>query len=232
MTDFILQPSDNPGSHERHLNRKHQNPIFDDKQTELDQLSMLEAQEQDHQILLDFHKEFQDAIQKTINLKPNEESDVILGLKDTLDKLYERVCQIADDQSETKEALVMLVGIIMKSIRKGAEDDQQAIQELDQEEAAREAHYQMLESKLVADLLDPDSPIQKDDLVPTLLSSEKDDLALAVQLFDEDQLKEIIKEAESYINALGAKKIDINAATENLVFIQGYIEYINLPQNS
>lgn len=231
MTDFILQSSDNPGSHERHLNRKHQNPIFDENQTELDQLSMLEAQEQDHEILINFHKEFQDAIQKTINLKPNEESDVILEIKDNLDKLYEKSCLVADDQSETKEALIMLVGIIMTSIRKGAGDDKQAHQELDQEEAARSAHHKMLESKLVADLLDPESPILKEELTPTLLSAEKDDLAMAVQLFDEDQLELIIKDSEIYINKLGSKKVDIKNAAENLVFIQGYIEYLNLPEN-
>ncbi len=229
MTDFILESSENPGSHERHLNRKHLNSIFDDQQTELDQISMLEAQEQDHEILLAFHKDFQDAIQKTINLKPNVESDVVLKLKDTLDQLYEKSCIVADDQTETKEALTLLLDIIMKSVRNGAGDDQQAHQELDQEEAARVAHFKMLESKLVADLLDPDSPIHKDELIPTLLSAAKDDLALAVQLFDENQLTLIIKDGEAFVNALGAKKIDISTASENLVFIQGYIEFINIP---
>lgn len=231
MDDFILQPSDNPGSHERHLNRKHNNPLFGDKQTDLDQESMLDAQKQDHEVLLGFHKEFQQAIQETVSLKPNVESDVVLKLKDTLDKLYEQASIIADDQSESKEAITKLVDVIMLSVRNGAGTDVQAHQELDQEEAAREAHFNMLSTPLVADLLAPESPIHKDELVPTLLSAEKDELAPAIQLFDENQLILIIREGEDLINSLLNQNVDINSAAENLVFIQGYIDFLNLPES-
>ena len=231
MDDFILQPSENPGSHERHLNRKHNNPLFGDKQTDLDQESMLDAQKQDHEILLGFHKEFQQAIQETISLKPNVESDVVLKLKDTLDKLYEQASIIADDQTESKEAITKLVGVIMASVRNGAGTDVQAHKELDQEEAARDAHFGMLSTPLVADLLAPESPIHKDELVPTLLSAEKDELAPAIQLFDQDQLTLIIREGEDLINSLLNQNIDINSAAENLVFIQGYIEFLDLPES-
>ena len=232
MEDFILQPSENPGSHERHLNRKHNNPLFEDKQAELDQESMLEAQKADHEILLSFHKDFQQAIHDTVNLKPNEESDVILKLKDNLDKLYEKACIVADDQTENKEAITKLINVIMGSIRNGAGTDVQAHQELDQEEAARQAHFNMLQNPLVADLLDPESAIHKDELVPTLLTADKDQLATAIQLFDEDQLTIIVREGENLLNTLSQQGVDISNAAENLVFIEGYIQYLNLPETS
>lgn len=230
MTDFILQPSENPGSHERHLNRKHNNPLFAEKQVERNQETMLKAQQEDHEILLEFHEQFQKAVHDTVELKPNVDSDIVLKLKDNLDRLYEKASIVADDQTYTKESIKKLISVIMQSIRNGAGNDMQAHQELDQEEAAREAHFQMLESKLVADLLDPDSPIHKDELIPTLLSAKKDNLALAIRLFDEDQLSLIILDGEKLINALGAQQVDITAAAENLVFIQGYVEFLNLPE--
>ena len=232
MNDFILQPSENPGSHERHLNRKHENPLFCSQQVTRNQENMLEAQENDHQVLLQFHKDFQDAIQRTIDLKPNEESDVILKLKDRLDKLYEQASLIADDQSESKAAIKKLLKVIMAAIRKGAGNDVQAHKELDQEEAAREAHFEMLENRLVADLLDPNSVIHKDELIPTLLSASKEELAGAVQLFDENQLTLIIQEGEDLLNTLGSQQVDISAAAENLAFIQGYIEYLNMMEDA
>ena len=232
MNDFILESSENPGSHERHLNRKYKNPLFGDQQTELDQESMLDAQKNDHEVLLQFSKEFQDAIQQTIGLKPNVESDVLLKLKEDLDKLYERASRIADDQSENKEALTQLVGVIMSAIRSAAGTDPQALQELNQEDAARSAHFGMLESKLVADLLDPESVIQRDDLVPTLLSADKDELAPAIHLFEEEQLTMIVREGEALLNTLGSQQVDIREAAENLVFIQGYIQFLNSPQSA
>ncbi|MEE9350949.1 MAG: hypothetical protein V3U78_01715, partial [Thiotrichaceae bacterium] len=115
--------------------------------------------------------------------------------------------------------------------RNGAGTDVQAHKELDQEEAARDAHFGMLSTPLVADLLAPESPIHKDELVPTLLSAEKDELAPAIQLFDQDQLTLIIREGEDLINSLLNQNIDINSAAENLVFIQGYIEFLDLPES-
>ncbi|MEE9304510.1 MAG: hypothetical protein V3U84_12110 [Thiotrichaceae bacterium] len=230
MNDFILESSENPGSHERHLNRKYKNPLFGDKQTELDQESMLDAQKEDHEILLTFHKEFQDAVQQTVDLKPNVDSDVILKLKDSLDKLYEKAGIIADDQSESKNAITKLITVIMGSIRNGAGTDVQAHQELDQEDAARAAHFEMLSTQLVGDFLDPASAIHKDELVPTLLSADKDQLAPAIRLFDEDQLTLIVREGEDLINTLAAQQVDIRDAAENLVFIEGYIQFLNLPE--
>ena len=52
--------------------------------------------------------------------------------------------------------------------------------ELEQERQARSAHYQLLEYPLVADLLDPQSPIAADDLTATLLSSSADELRAAL----------------------------------------------------
>jgi len=232
MNDFILEPSENPGSYERHLNRKCNNPIFAENQTEINQETMLEAQQKDHDILLIFNTEFQAALDQTVNLKANVESDELLKLKENLDKLYEKASTVADDQSDNKEALTKLVAVIMASIRNGAGTDVQAHQELDQEDAARDAHYNMLETHLVADLLDPDSAIHKDELVPTLLSAEKDQLAPVIHLFDEGQLNIIVRDGEALINTLGRQKVDIREAAENLVFIEGYIQYLNLPESS
>jgi hypothetical protein len=110
----------------------------------------------------------------------------------------------------------------MTSVRKGASDDAQALKELEQEDNAREANFHFLASKLAADILDPDSPITDTDLVPTLLSAEKEDLALASQLFDKEQLSYILSEGEALLNLLEAEGHDVKTPAENFVFIEGY----------
>jgi hypothetical protein len=229
---MIITPSENPGSHERHLLRRVNNPLFGHHQPVADNDAMMDAQQKDHDILLAFHKEFQQVLQDTVNLKPNVESDVVLTLKDQLDKLYEQASRIADDQTETREAIKKLLTIIMATIRNGAANDPQAQQELDQEETARQTHFALLQSKLVADLLDPDSVIQEQHLVPTLLSTDKDELASTLQIFDASQLELITQQGNQLLTEMAAKKIDASKAAENLVFIEGYIEFLNTQKKS
>lgn len=225
---MIIQPSENPGAHERHLARRNQNVLFGDKMVSIDQENMIEAQQQDHEQLLAFHEEFQEVLSDSVQLKANVDSDVVLKLKDRLDKLYEQASVIADDQSETKKSLKQLLEIVMSAVRVGAGNDEQAHQELNQEQLAREAHFTLLESHLVADLLDPHSPVHKDELVPTLLSSEKDQLASALQIFDEDQLTLIIHESTDHLQNLDQDNQHVKTAKENLEFIKGYIEFLSL----
>ena len=188
-----------PGPHERHLLRKHNNPLFGDKQITLTDDLLKKARQKDRNFSLQYQREFHDLLEKTAALKPNEESDVILGLKERLDRLYEMSAAIADESDELRPMIKKLLQVIMAAVRKGAGNDFQAQNELDQEELAREAHFKLLESPLVADLLNPESPIESDELTATLLSAEKNDLLLAIQIFDEAQLLLVLNEAEKIL---------------------------------
>ena len=117
-------------------------------------------------------------------------------MKEDLDKAYEQAAGLADDQSETKEAIKKLSALIMNAVRTGAGTDQTALQELDQEEQARSSHFELLEHPLVADLLSPDSPVAEADLMPALLSAPEEELAAALALFDNDQLVVLCQQGE------------------------------------
>ena len=73
--------------------------------------------------------------------------------------------------------------------------------------------------------------IPAEDLIPTLLSAEKSELADAVQLFDLKQAGEIVSQAEQFLTAgiirLESEKApQVVAATKNLEFIKGYRIYL------
>ncbi len=227
MDDMTFIPSDNPGAFERHLIRRNNNALFGDRQTEITSDTLMEVQKKDHDILQQFMLDFRETMTKAVSFKPNEDSEVILEVKDKLDKLYATSVSVADDQTRVRESIKKLLTVIMQSVRKGAGDDAHALQELDQEEGARAANFEFLESKLVADILDPESPIDNDDLVPTLLSIEdKDELALATQLFDIEQVTFLLEEGESLLNKLDGEGKDVKNAAENFVFIEGYKQYL------
>jgi hypothetical protein len=188
--------SQQPGRNERHLRRKHNNPLFPKSQQTISPEELLEAQRLDHEELVEFIGGFRALVQRAVNLKANEESEVILKIKEQLDIAYEQASGLADDQTETKDAIKKLTLIIMNSIRSNAAGDRTAEQELTQEQEARSAHYLLLQHPIVADLLHPESPIQENDLAPTLLSESSQGLQAALELFDDTQLQ-IICEAGS-----------------------------------
>ena len=224
---MIIKKSQFPGSHERHLLRCENNALFEKDSIQLDDDNLLNSQKLDHEEIEAFHGGFNKALQETIQLTASVESDIILALKDRLERLYDQASRIGDQQDDNKIALQKLLALIMSSIRQGAGNDTQAHQELDQEDQARSAHFTLLESALVTDLLMPESVIKATQLVPTLLSSSKDDLALVVQLFDQAQLINIVEEADNLLRRLISADYDMADAMENYAFIQGYIEYLS-----
>jgi hypothetical protein len=189
-----------PGRRERHLLRKRNNPLFPETEREISTQALQEAQRLDHEELVDFITEFRQLVHQAITLKPNEESQKILEMKERLDKAYEQACGLADDQTETKDAIRKLVTVIMNAVRKGAGNDQTALDELEQETIARDAHYALLGFPLVADILNPESPIKASELVPSLLSASSEEMKAAMTLFDEAQTSAIASQAGELIS--------------------------------
>jgi hypothetical protein len=222
---MVIKPSPQPGPYERHLLRKANNPLFPE-QIALDDDSLLQAQRQDHERQRAFATGFQTLLEEVSALQGNVDSELILKLKDKLDQTYELVATLGGDQSKAKQAIRRLLDFIMAAVRRGAGTDRQAHQELDQEEAARTAHFQLLGSTVVADILNPEHVIPVDELVPTLLSIGKDELQLTLQLFDEMQLLALLNEAAALVDRLQAQGVGIAQATENLAFMQGYAEFL------
>lgn len=188
--------SERPGRHERHYRRRLDNPLFGDRTAVRMDEELLEVQRLDHEELMAFLAELRQTVQRAMQLAPNEGSEVVLGLKEHLDRLYEQSAGLAEDQRGNQAAIGELIEVIMRNVERGAAGDPQAIDELAQERRARAAHFELLRHPLVADLLHPDSTIQTDELAPSLLSSEPQALAAALELFDRDQLSALFASAQ------------------------------------
>lgn len=188
--------SERPGRHERHYRRRLDNPLFGPRATLRGDVELLEMQRLDHEELLAFLAELRRTVQRAMELAPNEGSEVVLGLKEDLDRLYEQSAGLAEDQRDNQAAIGELIEVIMRNIERGAAGDPQAVDELAQERIARRTHFELLRHPLVADLLHPESTIRPDDLTPSLLSSEPQALAAALELFDRDQLSELYASAQ------------------------------------
>ena len=199
---MTLRFSDRPGRRERHLQRRHGNPLFADPPPPTSLAELERARREDQEEAQKFQEEFVTLIQEATGLKPNEESEVILKLKERVDRAYEQASGLGGDQSRIKAVIPRLIAPIMVAVRRGAGDDPEALQELDQEESARAMHYHLLEQPLVADLLAPDSPVTAEELLPTLLCSDVGALEAALQLFDPPQLGALVEDGRALLEGL------------------------------
>ena len=209
--------SELPGRHERHYRRRLDNPLFARPAT-FNEEELLEAQRLDHEELLAFITELRQVVQRAVELKPNEESEVILKLKEDLERLYETSAGLADDQEGNQQAIRQLLAVIMRSITANAAGDALAEQELDMEAQARSLHFDLLRTPLVADLLHPQSLIGADQLAATLLSEPAEAVQAALQLFDPAQREQLAVEAQALLQEVDPQRQNTAAWTRLPLF--------------
>jgi hypothetical protein len=190
-----------PGRWERQLQRRHHNPLFGVPPPTVSRGELERARSRDQQESKQFRKEMETLFEEAIRLEPNEESGVILRLKERLDQAYERAAGLAGGEPALRDAIRRLTSVIMQAVRRGAGRDPQALQELAEEEEARALHFELLERPLVADLLAPDSPVSADELLPTLLDAEPDALDAALKLFDPEQLDQLAQDGAALLGS-------------------------------
>lgn len=186
-----------PGIREQHLLRKQANPLFGDAPVSKEDLArarLADGMEQD-----DFMVIFQTLVRQAVELEPNTPTETVLELKEQLDRCYQQACALPGDMQQVKQAIRKLQGVIMQAMQRGAGNDAFAQQQLQEEEIARQAHFELQELPLVAALTHADSPIAATELIPSLLSEADDSLQRSLVIFDETQLASICHEARAFL---------------------------------
>ena len=212
------------GMHERHLQRMDGNPLYRLPVSDYSGEQFIEARQRDNAQLQSFHNDMHSVIQQTIELEPNVESEVILELRGKLDMLYTRCSGFGSKYNEHKENIRKLIDLVMKAVWQSAANDPQARKELEQEEMARQQHFRLLEYPLVADLLLPDTPIESNELAPTLLHVKDEELEAVMWMFEPSQLQQVYDNAEALLKSRMDKGYALEPAWRKLKMMQEHIK--------
>lgn len=217
------------GRRERMLKRQYQNPLFEPAcgVMNIEPFDIQDARKQDAQDVEQFIEHFRELVQQVAELEPNADADVILKLKELLDKTYEASSGLAGDQDEIQEMIKRLLAMMMQSMWKAVGNDTQGISKLEMEEQARQAHFTLLEHPFIADLLAPDSPVNEKMMVPCLLSESAETVALAVQLFEPEQQQSIVQQAVQLIEGMDDNHPRVKQATLRLQEIAAFMTPAN-----
>jgi len=202
------------GRRERLLKRQFENPLFGD--INIEPFDIQDARREDSADVENFINEFRDLVVQVTELKPSADTELVLKLKETLDKMYEASAGLAGDQSEIKEMIKRLLGMMMQSIWKVVGNDAMGISKLEMEEQARQAHFTLLEHPFIADLLAPDSVINEALMVPSLLSESSDTVVLAVQLFEPEQQQLVYQQGVELLKNLDEAHPRVQHAQQRL----------------
>lgn len=205
---------DQPGMHERHLRRRVNNPLF--ANSNMSQQDILDARARDEQELETFMQEFHSLARDASSLDASADSEVLIALKSRLDQSYERCCGQMGAHAEIQQGLATLIEAIMGAVVHAAAHDPQALARLEDEIAARRQHFEMLSYPLIVDMLRPDSPVDADELVPSLLSAPEDEALAAASLFDADQRSLVCQQAQALLDHLTGASVDVRAAQQLL----------------
>ncbi len=212
------------GMHERHLRRRDGNPLFSVPPAEYRAEDYLEVRRLDSHELNTFHNDMQEVIQQAIDLPANAPSETVLELRGRLDQLYTRCSGFGGSCGSHKQAIRKLIEIVMNAVWQAVADDQQARVELESEEVARQKHFCLLEYPLVSDLIRPDTPIASDELVPTLLQADEDELEAVLWLFEPEQLQGIYEHARALLEQRKEQGYELTEAWERLECIAEHLE--------
>ena len=122
--------SNQPGVRERHLLRKRDNPLFSGDARDITNEELATARLDDGLEMDKFVQEFQELVQRAVELDPNTPSETILEIKEQLDHSYQRACALPGDQSAIKKAIRQLIEVIMNAVRSGIGNDAYATRQL------------------------------------------------------------------------------------------------------
>lgn len=212
------------GMYERHLRRKDRNPLFGTPAPQFPPEAYDEARRLDNEEMRRFQTDMARVIQQAINLDANVESEVVLELRANLDQLYARCSGLGGNCGDHKQALRRLIDVVMNAVWQAAADDPMARMELEQEELARQQHFCLMEYPLISDLMRPDTPVTQEELIPTLLQAEEDELEAVLWMFEPEQLKAIRQEAEVLLFERRQQGHELPEAWENL---ESIIEHLD-----
>ena len=194
--------SNQPGAYERHIQRKYNNPLFPTAAQHYMPEEVELARQKDRQALERYMQIFSQTVERAAKLDSHVDSDVVLDLKNELEKLYIQSCSLMGDLEKVRAALLQLLNVCMNVIKRSSEDDPVAQKKLQDEIEARRYYFGLLETPLVADLVGQDDLIAEDDLIPCLLSTSVQELETVLQLFEAEQCAALADQAEKFLATL------------------------------
>ena len=219
---MTLHFSEKPGPRERHLQRKHNNPLFSDRA--ITQQSILAAQQQDRDAMQQFMEQFRELVQRAVKLDKTVESDVVLLLKAQLEQHYAVCTGLAGNTDAIQEAIKKLINAISATLRATSKNDPHALEKLGNDEAHTLLHLHLCDHLIVSDILNPDTIISEEEKIPSLLNEPEDSLQEVLAIFPPEAIKGLIDSGKALLKKIEAEGHSLPVAWQRITQMESWLE--------
>lgn len=177
------------GAFERHLQRRHGNPLFPPGRRDVSASEVYDARIQDEQVLADVRRRIGAVQAELAAAIPGQGTGDLARWREELDEGHERLFA-AGGEPELESLWRSLRDHVIECWRAEIAGDVDAVRALDEAEASFRRH---LASKTVwsAQVLSDPRPIPTEEVVPSLLCESVDDIRRSVAALGDDTMSEI-----------------------------------------
>ena len=211
-----LEWSENPGCFERHLQRKHNNPLFPEPDREVNQKQIVEARERDQEDAANLQTECLELVSDVEKLPELATAGDVGPIRERIDDLLDRAAGIGGDADVISDLLITLRKSLVDSMREGMKDNEEALKALEDAEDYHHSRVEIVHNPYVAQV----GRIPTEDLISAMLSESPETIRIAMSLISDDEKPSVVKEACDLLERALAEGADILLADEKLKAIK------------
>ena len=204
-----------PGAFERHLQRRHNNPLFPPERRTVSTLDVLEARRKDD-------AEYQELLKdvKAIELPeelPYDWNAFLSDIRERIDALTKRAREVGGDTSKIRGYLESLRGKMSEVWRSCMKGNENALKLFEAAEASAKAYDEQFRGEFGNQLLRKgEKSIPPADVIPALLCEDPKSVAAFYETLPEDNRKNLQKWVADIIARASKEGFDIMTVKEQL----------------
>jgi hypothetical protein len=216
-TALAMMWSPVPGCYERHLQRKHSNPLFPLEDRQVSVAEVRAAQDRDAQDAQELEKEFREILEAISDMPEMVTWSVVNEVRERIDNLSAHALAVSGVSGlEVFDKLQQIHQVLIGSAREGMKNDPDMLDRLETSEQYYHQGKEAFLNTFVQQLTRDGTPINESETLPSLLSESSRVIESVVAVYDEKALKPIRAGARQVLQAAMKNGLPLEEATEKL----------------
>lgn len=185
-TEGALPWSSNPGAYEAHLMRRHNNSYFPESRRNISHEDLAEAKKQDREDYMSCQQRFEQLGKKLETLSPTTTSGELLKLREELDDLILFSLGVGGSDKEIASKADQVRDAVIEDLRSAFSHDEGTLKNIEKADNYHKDNTRRFYVPVMAQMLRENSPVLKEETIPTILSEDPSAIAIFINSLPEE----------------------------------------------
>lgn len=185
-TEGTLPWSSNPGAHEAHLIRRNNNPYFPESRRKVSHEDLAEAKRKDKEDYISCQQRLEQLGEEIEALSPTTTSGDLLKLRERLDDLILFSLGVGGPAKEIASKVDQIRDAVIADLRSAFSNDDETLKNIEKADTYHKDNTRRFYVPVLAQMLRENSPILKEETIPTILSEDPSAIAICINSLPED----------------------------------------------